>query len=374
MEEIETRQCDRGETAIRERPEMCPSAAHELLERLRRLFEAQARRPKETMEKKLMIIDTDCGIDDAQAIMMALAAPNIHILGVTCVFGNTTVDNVCQNVLRVLSVCERNGIPVFRGSAGPLVGAGNSPTDHFGSDGLGDVIKEKEPCWEEKIQKEHAVTAMIRLVSENQNQVSLVALGPLTNLALAVRLDPHFPQKLREVYIMGGNMEGKGNVTLCAEFNFAMDPESAYIVLEEFLCPTYLASWEYACRNALTWEFLEELVNQDAPAARFMRMITSKCWAYSREAMMTKRDVYFGPGFVSYDSYAMAACIDRSVVTESIECPVRVELQGSIARGMLALDRTNQLKKSHSVFVLTKCDTAKFSELLKESLRQPCKK
>lgn len=121
-------------------------------------------------------------------------------------------------------------------------------------------------------------------------------------------------------------------------------------------------------------EFLEELINQDAPAARFMRMITSKCWAYSREAMMTKRDVYFGPGFVSYDSYAMAACIDCSVVTESIECPVRVELQGSIARGMLALDRTNQLKKSHSVFVLTKCDTAKFSELLKESLRQPCKK
>ncbi|XP_036969464.1 inosine-uridine preferring nucleoside hydrolase [Acanthopagrus latus] len=326
------------------------------------------------MEKKKLIIDTDCGIDDAQAIMMALAAPNVEVVGVTCVFGNGAVDNVCQNVLMVLSVCEREGIPVFRGSGSALVGASRSPTDHFGTDGLGDVIKEKDPKWEEKIQKEHAVSAMIRLVTENQNQVSLVALGPLTNLALAVRLDPCFPQKLKDLYIMGGNMEGKGNVSLCAEFNFAMDPESAYIVLEEYLCTTYVASWEYSCRNGLTWEFFEELINQDAPAARFMKTITSKCWAYSKEAMKNKRDVYFGPAFVSYDAYAMAACIDGSVVTEKIECPVRVELQGSIARGMMVLDRTNELKKSHSVFVLAKCDAAKFGQLLMESLRQPLKK
>ncbi|XP_034566266.1 inosine-uridine preferring nucleoside hydrolase [Notolabrus celidotus] len=326
------------------------------------------------MEKKQVIIDTDCGIDDAQAIMMALAAPNIQVVGITCVFGNAALDYVCQNVLRVLSVCEREGIPVFRGSSGPLIGAGSSPTDHFGTDGLGDVIKDKVPQWEEKIQREHAVNAMIRLVTENQKQVSLVALGPLTNLALAVRLDPSFPQKLKDLYIMGGNMEGKGNMTLCAEFNFVMDPESAYIVLEEFLCTTYIASWEYACRNPLTWEFFEELINQDTPAAAFMKKITSQCFAYSREFMVNKRDVYFGPGFVSYDAYAMSACIDSSVVTEKIECPVRVELQGSMCRGMMALDRTNQLKKSHSVFVLAKCDVAKFGQLLMMSLRQPCKK
>ncbi|XP_034036541.1 inosine-uridine preferring nucleoside hydrolase [Thalassophryne amazonica] len=325
------------------------------------------------MSKKLVIIDTDCGIDDAQAIMMALAAPNIQILGITCVFGNAAIDDVCQNVLKVLSVCERQQIPVFKGSAGPLVGANNLLSDHFGTDGLGDVIKNKDLQWEEKVHREHAVNALIRLVSENQKQVSLVALGPLTNLALAVRLDPSFPQKLKDLYIMGGNMEGKGNVTLCAEFNFATDPESAYIVLEEFLCPTYVASWEFACRNALMWEFFEELINQDAPAAQFMKMITSRCPAYSKEALANKRDVYFGPGFVSYDSYIMAACIDGSVVTESIECPVRVELQGSISRGMMALDRTNKLKKSHSVFVLSKCDLGKFSRLLMESLRQPHK-
>uniref|UniRef100_A0A665TWP2 Inosine-uridine preferring nucleoside hydrolase-like n=1 Tax=Echeneis naucrates TaxID=173247 RepID=A0A665TWP2_ECHNA len=320
--------------------------------------------------EKLVIIDTDCGIDDAQAIMMALTAPHFQILGITCVFGNTTVENVCQNVLKVLSVCEREEIPVFRGSAVPLVGISSSG-DHFGGDGLGDVIKDKDPQWEDKISMEHAVNAMIRLVSENQNQISLVALGPLTNLALAVRLDPCFPQKLKELYIMGGNMEGIGNVSLCAEFNFAMDPESAYVVLEDFLCPTYIASLEYSCRNSLPWEFFEELMNQDAPAARFMKTITSKCWAYSKEAMKKRRDVHFGPGFVSYDSYAMAACVDGSVVTESIQCPVHVELQGSISRGMMVLDRTNKLKKSHCVYVMSKCDTTKLSQLLMESLRQP---
>ncbi|KAM4739552.1 inosine-uridine preferring nucleoside hydrolase isoform 1-T4 [Anableps anableps] len=326
------------------------------------------------MTNKLVIIDTDCGIDDAQAIMMALAASNVEVLAVTCVFGNTTVENVCQNVLRVLSVCERQEIPVFQGCAGPLVGVSNPFSDHFGGDGLGDVMKDKDPLWKEKIQQEDAVNAMIRLVSKYEKQVSLVALGPLTNLALAIRLDPRFPQKLRDLFIMGGNMEGKGNVTLCAEFNFATDPESAYIVLEEFLCPTYLATWEYSGRNAQTWEFFEELINQDTPAARFMKMVTSKCWAYSKEALKNKRDVYFGPGFVCYDAYAMAACIDGSTVLESIECPVRVELEGSMTRGMLVLDRTKSLKKSHAVSVMSKCDVKKFGQLLMESLRKPWKK
>lgn len=151
------------------------------------------------MATKLVIVDTDCGVDDAQALMVALAAPHVHVLAVTCVFGNTRVDNVCQNVLTVLSVCEREGvgrarapvsrnqslsispgntgrfilqIPVFRGCAGPLVGASSPPTDHFGTDGLGDVIRDKCPRWEERIQREHAVDALIRLVSEHRKQVS----------------------------------------------------------------------------------------------------------------------------------------------------------------------------------------------------------
>ncbi|CAL9695945.1 unnamed protein product [Knipowitschia caucasica] len=322
------------------------------------------------MSKKLVIVDTDCGIDDAQAILMALAAPQVQVLALTCVFGNADVNNVCQNVLRVLSVCGKEEVPVFRGSRGPLVGADCPLSDHFGSDGLGDVFKNKDPQWEQKIQKEHAVSAMIRLVSERPNQVSLVSLGPLTNLAMAVRLDPEFPQKLKDLYIMGGNMEGKGNVTLCAEFNFRMDPESAHVVLEDFLCCTYIATWEFACRNKLSWDFFDTLMSQDSAAARFMKTVTSQCWAYSRDALQNKRDVFFGPGFVSYDSYAVAAFIDPGLITASQHCPVRVELQGTIGRGMMALDPTDVLKKAHKVFVFEKCDVEKFGQLMMSSFRQ----
>ncbi|XP_057696832.1 inosine-uridine preferring nucleoside hydrolase [Corythoichthys intestinalis] len=323
------------------------------------------------MSEKLLIIDTDCGIDDAQAILLALAAPHARVLAVTCVFGNASLDDVCQNVIKVIAVGQREQIPVFRGSVGPLVGTANdTPCDHFGIDGLGDVLEDRDPRWEKKIQREHAVSAMLRLVAENPKQVSLVALGPLTNLALAVKMNPSFPGMLKELYIMGGNMEGKGNLTPSAEFNFAMDPEAAYVVLEEFLCPTYLTSWEYACRNALSWEFFEELTNQDTVASRFMKAITSRCWAYSREALRKKRDVYFGPGFVSFDSYAVAACVDPSVVAESVCCPVRVELWGAMCRGMMVLDRVGILNKKHTITVFTKCHKDKLEKLLIQSLTE----
>ncbi|XP_036395960.1 inosine-uridine preferring nucleoside hydrolase isoform X1 [Megalops cyprinoides] len=325
------------------------------------------------MAEKLLLIDTDCGIDDAQAIMMALAAPGVRMLGITCCFGNASVEDVCQNVSRVLSVCERTEIPVFRGTATPLVGNPDCPISHFGTDGLGDVLEDRDPeLWKKQIQSEHAVNAMIRLVSENEGKVSLVAIGPLTNLALAVRLDPSFPQKLKDLFIMGGNMEGKGNRTVCGEFNFVMDPESAYIVLEEFLCPTYIASWEFTCRHKLSWDFFDEWISQDTEAARFMKKITSKCWAYSRDVISSK-DAIFGPGFVSYDSYAVAAAIDGSVVTKSAECAVQVELQGVLCRGMMALDLCDKLKKQHRVFVMKECDLSKFRQLLTAALRLPCK-
>uniref|UniRef100_A0A3B4EK92 Inosine/uridine-preferring nucleoside hydrolase domain-containing protein n=2 Tax=Pygocentrus nattereri TaxID=42514 RepID=A0A3B4EK92_PYGNA len=324
------------------------------------------------MTQKLMIIDTDCGIDDAQAIMLALATPNVRLLGITCCFGNTDVDNVCQNVLRVLSVCQRTQIPVFRGSAGPLVGALKPFEDHFGTDGLGDVLEDRDSdIWKKQTQKEHAVNALIQLVNEHQGQVSLVALGPLTNLALAVRLDPSIPQKLKDLHIMGGNMEGKGNVTPCAEFNFIMDPESAYIVLEEYLCPTHIATWEFTCRNKLSWEFFDNLVNQDTAAARFMKVITSNCWAFSREPGIGMKDAFFGPGFVPYDAYAVAACVDSTVVTERIDYAVRVELQGELGRGFMALDPSNKLNKSHRVSVMKSCDLSKFSSMLMASLQLP---
>ncbi|XP_032879133.1 inosine-uridine preferring nucleoside hydrolase-like [Amblyraja radiata] len=319
------------------------------------------------MTKKLFLLDVDCGVDDAQAIMMALAAPHVQVLGITCCHGNTSINNVCRNVLRVLKVCHKSEIPVYRGADVSLLGKELNAHLYHGKDGLGDAPDSKAPGLE-NIQTEHAVNAMIRIATAHAGQVTLVATGPLTNVALASKMDPTFPLKLKHLYIMGGNMEGRGNITVCAEFNFAADPEAAHIVLNYFACPMHIITWEYCLYHPLSWAFFEEWIHQGTKKASFMKKITahSETIAKSKQG---NRDLYIVPGFVSCDSYAMATAIDESVVTEHIHVGVSVELQGSLTRGMMVLDKSNLLKKQHRAFIATKCDMEKFSQFMMSALK-----
>ncbi|KAM3928493.1 pyrimidine-specific ribonucleoside hydrolase RihA-like [Leptodactylus fuscus] len=321
---------------------------------------------KQDTKKKLLLIDVDCGTDDAQAIMMAIAAPNVEILGITCVGGNTQLDNVCKNVLRVLKLCDRLDIPVFRGASTSILGDNINASYFHGKDGLGDVPDSSAPGLE-FIQKEHAVDAMKRFASEYPGQISLVATGPLTNLALTVRMDPTFPQKLYSLYIMGGNMESRGNTTACGEFNFLADPEAAYIVLNSYLCTTYIVTWEYACRHKLPWEWYDKWVNMGTKKSDFIKKIYAHSLQYSRSEKEEKA-IVGGPGFVSCDSYAMAAAIDGSTVTKVIECAVTVELNGKCTRGMMVLDLIDEFKKTNHVFVINGCDMEKFKVLMESTV------
>ncbi|XP_053563684.1 inosine-uridine preferring nucleoside hydrolase [Bombina bombina] len=314
------------------------------------------------MAKKLLLIDVDCGVDDAQGLMMALAAPNVELLGITCCHGNTTLENVCKNVLRVLHICDSPEIPVFKGASRPLLGECIHASDYHGKDGLGDVPDPDSPGLD-VVQKEHAVIAMLRIANEHPGQVTLVATGPLTNLALAVNMDPTFPQKIKSLFIMGGNMESRGNTTVCGEFNFACDPEAAYIVLNVFDCPTYIATWEFTCHNKVSWAFHDEWIQQETRKAEFMRKISAHSAKYT-ERCNDKPGHMWTAGFVSCDSYAVAAAIDESFVTEAIECGVSVELSGTLTRGMMVLDPTGKLQKKRKAFVMNKCDLEKFQGLM----------
>ncbi|XP_076246488.1 inosine-uridine preferring nucleoside hydrolase-like [Calliopsis andreniformis] len=158
------------------------------------------------MTERSFIIDCDAGVDDALALIILIAAhkkKQIQIKAITCVNGNTTVENVVNNVFRTLNVCQVTDIPVFQGAHAPLLPMQNANDQYHGSDGFGDVYTTKVEI--NKLQEEHAVCAMHRIVSEDPNKVSIICLGPLTNIALAIKLYPQFVHNVQEFYIMGGN-------------------------------------------------------------------------------------------------------------------------------------------------------------------------
>ncbi|XP_042261129.1 inosine-uridine preferring nucleoside hydrolase-like [Thunnus maccoyii] len=315
--------------------------------------------------KKKLILDVDTGVDDAMAIMMAVADPSVEILGITCCHGNTILENVLKNTLRVLKECNRLDIPVYRGCSRPLLARKIHAGDFHGKDGLGDVPDPNAPGLE-LLQKKKAVQAMIDIVKENPGEVTLVAMAPLTNLAVAVQLDPYFPQRLKALYIMGGNTESRGNTTVCGEFNFVADPEAAYVVLDRYTCPTYIAPWEFTCRMSLPWSFFDQWLAQDTTKAAFMKKISALSFKKPQSENYQKIIAY---DFNPCDAYAMAAAIDDTLITESEEVAVSVELEGTYTQGMMVLDYMGLLKKKHKAFIMKKIDLEKFKQMLMNSLK-----
>ena len=175
-------------------------------------------------------------------------------LAITCVDGNTTVDNVVKNVA-ILTGAAKKDIPIYEGVNGPIVKAKKDASAYHGTDGFGG----KQEQWMhiaamQNVKKEHAVNAIIKHVNEEHekgNEVGVFTVGPMTNLAMAVRMDPSIIAKIKHVYVMGGTVNGWGNMTLTGEFNFLSDPEAAKICIASFKM-TNLLPWETAFNFQVT--------------------------------------------------------------------------------------------------------------------------
>ncbi|MEM3671098.1 MAG: nucleoside hydrolase [Thermoprotei archaeon] len=181
-----------------------------------------------------VLLDVDVGIDDALALILAVRSPELDVVAVSAVAGNVELEKTTANSLRVLDAVGETGVPVYRGCAKPLV-RGLVTAEHVhGRDGLGDIgLKYSQ----RKPQPEGAVTAFSRIARElGKGVLTVVATGPLTNVASALTADPELASFLREIVVMGGayalNEHGHGNVTPVAEYNVYADPEAAKIVFE----------------------------------------------------------------------------------------------------------------------------------------------
>jgi pyrimidine-specific ribonucleoside hydrolase len=173
-----------------------------------------------------VILDVDTGVDDALAILYATRHPDVSVLGITCVDGNTNLAQVCHNTLQVLDAAGAAPIPVAAGAATPLMGPVGDSSHVHGDDGLAGLAHHNT---QRQLDPRHAIELIRVLVEESREPVTLVPIGPLTNIALFLSTFPATAAKVQQIVLMGGSASG-GNVTATAEFNVWHDPEAAHIV------------------------------------------------------------------------------------------------------------------------------------------------
>ncbi|XP_071960956.1 inosine-uridine preferring nucleoside hydrolase-like [Antedon mediterranea] len=305
-------------------------------------------------EKINLILDCDVGVDDALAVMLALATPNnINLMAITCVAGNATVDKVCINTLKVLKVCDRLDVAVYRGACSGIIGGTFRGTPYHGVDGMGDVQNIPQPDIK-LIKEEVAAIALVRMVNERPGEISIAAIGPLTNIAIAMKLDPHFTEKVKEIVIMGGELEGRAAAFLTSEFNFTSDPEAVHVVLNESKCPIVIIPYEICQNNGFDFDYYISTISQNNKKANFIKAITSN----SLKREQSRAHIY-----TPWDFYALAYLVDRSVVTNMANVLVQVELHGSLTRGKMVPDWNRKVQKDHNTNIIMELDIDKIKIL-----------
>lgn len=305
-----------------------------------------------------MIIDTDAGVDDAQAIMLALAQPDVDLLAITTLTGNVHIRQVNPNVLTILEIMARD-VPVYAGIDRPLISEWEDAAEFHGGDGLGNY--RDRPTLTRAIEAEHAVLALLRLAREYAGELTLIALGPLTNIAAAIRLDPAFPARVKQFVFMGGTIAAQGNTPIVtAEYNIWTDPEAAAITLEAFPESTML-SWEATLAHGFPWDQFKALCAIDTVNGRFFRAI-------SQETAERLQKTYKRPAYLLPDPLAMAITLQPELIQQSGKFYTTVELNGRHTRGQTVIDYTGISGEPPNVNVIQALDTDGVYQLFVDAL------
>jgi len=304
-----------------------------------------------------LLIDTDTASDDAVALVMALQDPAVHIEAITVVAGNVALDQAVQNALYTVELCGAS-VPVHAGADRPLRRPLDTAEHVHGADGMGDIglpLRGREPAGND------AVSVLIETINRYAGEMTLVTLGPLTNIALALERDPSIATKVAACYLMGGVGQGSGNITPVAEYNIWTDPEAARIVFASAL-PIHMIGWDIAHGYA----------NFTADEAAALRGIGTPLAEFSIDIQATVAALDRGDtpvdGFTLPDPTTMAVALDPSIATDVRHLYVEVEATSELCRGQTVVDHVGVTGLAPNTHVVLEIDRERFVELLRRSV------
>ena len=303
-----------------------------------------------------MLIDTDPGVDDALALLMAFNDPTHEIVGLTIAAGNVGLRHTVANALKLCEVAGRGDLPVFAGTAEPLLHAAPDAAYVHGKDGFGDVGYAPAS---RAAEAEHAALAILRLSHEHAGKLLLVALGPLTNIALALKLDPTLPQRVARFVVMGGAVTAHGNITPAAEFNVYFDPEAASIVFAGFP-HVELSDWEATLAHGLAHVDVDRWLTVRSARGDFYEAISRKTRQWSEGLR--------GDHWHSADGLAMARVLAPDGAIEVVERPLEVALAAGPGRGVTVVDWNRQSGRPDNASILLHYDQARFEAMVRAAL------
>lgn len=304
-----------------------------------------------------IIIDTDPGVDDAIAILMALGSPELEVEALTTVFGNVDLGKTTRNALTILDIAGRAHTPVYAGATRPVARNGADNAGHVhGESGLGDAQFPDPPV---NARSESAAVYLARRLAESDAPRTLVTLGPLTNVALALSLNPDLAGTLRRIVCMGGAVWAPGNASVVAESNILKDPEAADIVLGSGI-PVILVPLDVTMRTLLLRARLDEAAARAGKLGGFLRAITPPYFEWYQRR-------YGLEGFALHDPCTIAYLINPALF-QTQTMAMAVETAGVHCTGRVVPDPMGRLGRPASVTVCLDVDVEGLVECVLEKL------
>ena len=307
------------------------------------------------MEKTKIILDCDPGHDDAVAIILAGKNPAIELLGITIVSGNQTLDKTVRNALNITQHLGLD-VPVLCGCSEPMVRKKVVAGDIHGESGLDGPVF---PPLERKAEPEHAVNFIIRTLMESEGDITVVTTGPMTNLAMAMRMEPKIVEKIKQIVLMGGSYTN-GNVSPAAEFNIMADAEAAYVC---FTCGRSITMVGLdVTRKVLCYPSIVE--RMDKVGNRASKLFVDLMGHFCK----TQKEVFGWEGGPLHDPVTIAYLIDPSVLKVK-PMNVRVDIRSTESYGRTNCDFFDYLHLPHTADVATDINVEKFWDIIEDNLR-----